>query len=217
VSTDEHLPEAADPADPPATARSALLDAAVDHAAHHGVSDLSLRQLAAALGTSHRMLIYHFGSKEGLLTEIVRRVEARQRDQVAALAAATGGGDTAEGSLDVTSPEALATLWAHFADEALWPWERLFFEVYAQALQGSPHAQPLLDGIVDLWVEPLARIAVAQGRPEAEARAEARLGVAVTRGLLLDLLATRDREAVDAAMERYIAALAPAAPEPAGY
>jgi hypothetical protein len=33
--------------------------------------------------------------------------------------------------------------------------------------------------------------------------------VAVVRGLLLDLLATGDREAVDAAMERYIAGIAP--------
>ena len=49
----------------------------------------------------------------------------------------------------------------------------------------------------------------ARGRPS-EARAEARLGVAVVRGLLLDLLATRDRAAVDAAMERYITAIAPA-------
>jgi AcrR family transcriptional regulator len=209
VSTDEHLPEAADPADPPATARSALLDAAVDHAAHHGVSDLSLRQLAAALGTSHRMLIYHFGSKEGLLTEIVRRVEARQRDQVAALAAATGGGDTAEGSLDVTSPEALATLWAHFADEALWPWERLFFEVYAQALQGRPHARGLLDDAIDAWIDPLADLLVAQGTPPVDARAEARLMLAVTRGLLLDLLATRDRAGVDAAMRRFARLLRP--------
>jgi len=36
------------------------------------------------------------------------------------------------------------------------------------------------------------------------ARADARLGIAVTRGLLLDLLATGNRAAVDAAMERYI-------------
>src|SRR5437764_683350 len=81
--------------------------------------------------------------------------------------------------------------------------------VMPTARQGSAHAAPLRDGIVDLWVEPLTRIGVAQGRPEAEARAEARLGVAVTRGLLLDLLATGDREGVDAAMEHYIAAMAP--------
>src|SRR5689334_6617900 len=60
-------------------ARDRLLDAAVEHAAHHGIGDLSLRQLAAALGTSHRMLVYHFGSKEGLLVAVVREVEARQR------------------------------------------------------------------------------------------------------------------------------------------
>jgi AcrR family transcriptional regulator len=180
-------------------ARERLLAAAMDHVAAHGVGNLSLRGLAAALGTSHRMLIYHFGSREGLLIEVIRTVEAQQRAALAQML------------LDEDAPphETMRRMWRRLADPALWPNERLFFEVYAQALQGSPHALPLLDGIVDLWVEPLTRIAVAQGRPEAEARAEARLGVAVTRGLLLDLLATGDREAVDAAMERYIEALAP--------
>ena len=37
-----------------------------------GISDLSLRELAAAIGTSHRMLIHHFGSKEGLWVEVMR-------------------------------------------------------------------------------------------------------------------------------------------------
>ena len=200
----------------PASARDALLDAAVTHAAHHGVSDLSLRQLAVALGTSHRMLIYHFGSKEGLLTEIVRRVEARQREQVSALAAAArgdgrpGDGDGPGGPVDLTSPEALDGLWAHFADEALWPWERLFFEVYAQALQGRPHAQGLLDEAIDAWLDPVAEILVGQGTPPADARAEARLMLAVTRGLLLDLLATGDRPGVDAAMARFVRLLRPA-------
>jgi len=179
--------------------RERLLAAAMDHVAQHGVGDLSLRGLAAALGTSHRMLSYHFGSREGLLVEVIRAVEAEQRAALAQLLL----------DADATPEETMRRAWRRVADPALWPNERLFFEVYAQALQGSPHAAPLLDGIVDLWVEPLTRIAVAQGRDEAEARAEARLGVAVTRGLLLDLLATGDREGVDAAMERYIAAMAP--------
>src|SRR3954469_7479859 len=180
-------------------ARERLLAAAMEHVATHGVGDLSLRGLAAALGTSHRMLIYHFGSREGLLVEVIRTVEAQQR---AALA---------EMLLDEAAPpaETMRRMWRRIADPALWPNERLFFEVYAQALQGSPHAEPLLDGIVDLWVDPPTRIAGARGEDEARARAEARLGIAVTRGLLLDLLATGDRAAVDAAMERYIEALAP--------
>jgi AcrR family transcriptional regulator len=180
---------------PQPSARVRLLDAAVDHAAHHGVSDLSLRQLAAALGTSHRMLIYHFGSKEALLTEIVRTVEARQREQVAALAH----------DADLASPGALERLWAHFADEALWPWERLFFEVYAQALQGRRHARGLLDDAIDAWLDPIADILVAQGLAAGDARDEARLLLAVTRGMLLDLLATGDRAGVDAAMRRFAA------------
>jgi AcrR family transcriptional regulator len=170
----------------------------MEHVAQNGVCDLSLRGLATALGTSHRMLSYHFGSREGLLIEVIRAVEAQQRAALAAMLA----------DPDAGSPEeTMRRMWRRVADPALWPNERLFFEVYAQALQGSPHALPLLDGIVDLWVEPIAALAVAAGRDEAEARAEARLGVAVTRGLLLDLLATGDREAVDAAMERYTAAM----------
>jgi AcrR family transcriptional regulator len=181
-----------------AVERERLLAAAMEHVAHNGVGVLSLRGLAAALGTSHRMLSYHFGSREGLLIEVIRTVEAQQRAALAEMLS----------DQEASPVETMRRMWRRVADPALWPNERLFFEVYAQALQGSPHALPLLDGIVDLWVEPLARLAIERGRPAAEARVEARLGVAVTRGLLLDLLATGDREAVDAAMERYISALA---------
>ena len=61
------------------TGRGALLGRAIGHFAEHGVGDTSLRALAEAIGTSHRMLIYHFGSREGLLAEVTREVEARQR------------------------------------------------------------------------------------------------------------------------------------------
>ena len=45
----------------------------VDHFVTDGLGDLSLRKIAAAVGTSHRMLLYHFGSKNGLLLEVVPR------------------------------------------------------------------------------------------------------------------------------------------------
>jgi hypothetical protein len=62
----------------------------------------------------------------------------------------------------------------------------------------------MLDGIIDDWLEPAAEINMALGLPRAEAVAHARLGIAVTRGLLLDLVATRDVEGVNAAMEAFI-------------
>src|SRR4051812_18057298 len=138
---------------PPEHPRERLLDAAIEHVAAHGISDLSLRQLAEALGTSHRMLIHHFGSKEGLWVEIVKEVERRQLAGVADL------------ELDEAASFAAATRawWRHISDPSLWPNERLFFEVYAQGLQGREPAARLLEGVVDAWVEPSAAVAVGLG------------------------------------------------------
>jgi AcrR family transcriptional regulator len=176
-------------------ARQRLLEAIIGHVQHSGISDLSLRDLASAVGTSHRMLIYHFGSREGVLVAVVQAVEAAQRAFLNALMAE-------EPELPPT--EALRTMWRRFADPSLWPNERLFFELYGQALQSRPGTVGLLDGIIDTWLEPMTAYAIAHGRDPAVAEAEVRLSIAVVRGLLLDLLATRDRAAVDAALERYI-------------
>ena len=174
--------------------RSELLTAAIDHVSEHGLTDLSLRALAAELGTSHRMLSHHFGSKEGLWLAIVNEVERRQRDAMAELA---------DQQAD-SGAELMRQWWQHISDPSLWPNERLFFEVYSQGLLGRAPAAELLEGIVDSWVAPAAALLVDMGVDADEAASLARLGLAVTRGLLLDLLATGDREAVDAAMEQWI-------------
>jgi AcrR family transcriptional regulator len=171
-----------------------LLDAAIEYVFDNGISDVSLRTLAASLGTSHRMLIFHFGSKEGLWIEIVRAVEERQREVLREILP------------DPSRPvgEAMRAWWKHISDPKLWPNVRLFFELYGQALQGRPHTGEFLDGIVEDWLDPAVEINVALGLPEPLARAHARLGVAVIRGLLLDLVATNDTAAVDDAMDAFI-------------
>jgi AcrR family transcriptional regulator len=171
-----------------------LLDAVVEEAMAHGIADQSLRSIAAAVGTSHRMLLHHFGSKEALFVEVIRAVEARQRQVLVEL------GDA---GADEDPLAAGQRFWAHLCDPALAPQERLFFEVYGQALVGRTWATPLLDGIVDEWVTALVGWLDPEGDHPAAAQIDARLMVAVTRGLLLDLLATGDRTAVDAAMERF--------------
>jgi AcrR family transcriptional regulator len=172
-------------------AKNRLLLAVIDRLTEHGLGEESLRGLAAAIGTSHRMLIYHFGSKEGLLIEVVRVMEERQREALADLERELAA-DPALGPGDL-----IRRFWRRLADPALWPAERLFFELYGQALQGREGTTPFLDGIVESWLTPLAASGVT--------RADARLGLAVTRGLLLDLLATGDRQGVDEAMERFAA------------
>ena len=175
-------------------AKERLLTAAAEHIAASGVSDLTLRGLAAAIGTSHRMLLYHFGSKDGLLVEVIKLVEQRQR--------------AALGELEIGDEHTAAGItrafWKRLSAPELAANERLFFEIYGQALQGRPGTTALLDGIVDSWLEPVVELLGRLGFPTEYAAAQARLGVAVTRGLLLDLLATGNRAACDAAIEQYI-------------
>jgi AcrR family transcriptional regulator len=175
------------------TARERLLAATTDHVAVHGVTDLTLRGLAAAIGSSHRMLLYHFSSKEGLLVEVIKLVEQRQRDALAELEVE-----------DPTPAGITRAFWRRLSAPDLAANERLFFEIYGQALQGRPGTTGLLDGVVDSWLAPVVELLERLGFPDEHAAAQARLGLAVTRGLLLDLLATGDRHACDAAMEHYI-------------
>jgi hypothetical protein len=100
--------------------------------------------------------------------------------------------------------EAMRAWWRHISDPSLWPNARRFFELYGQAIQGRPHTAHMLDGIIEDWLEPAAEINMTYGLSRAEARDHARLGIAVTRGLLLDLVATGDVEAVNAAMDAFI-------------
>ena len=51
--------------------REVLLDTVTDHVLERGLIDLTLRPLAAAIGTSDRMLIYHFGSRDALVSAVV--------------------------------------------------------------------------------------------------------------------------------------------------
>ena len=181
--------------DPRRGSRQRLLNATIDHVREHGMGDITLRQLAVALGTSHRMLIFHFGSKEGLLVEVVRAVEARQKQALDELGADPG----------LSAADQLRRLWARLVQPELAQHERLFFEAYAYALQNRPHTHALLEHLVDDWLTPLHDFGLKLGIPEAAARAEGRLILATVRGLILDLLATGDRDGVQAAFDRFVA------------
>ena len=173
--------------------RERLLAAALAYVTEHGIGDVGFRELARALGTTHRMLGYHFGSKDGLLVEIVRTVEQRQRDALASLA-----------TDDELSPvDQMRRMAERLVDPTLWPNERLFFELYGQALQGRTYAADLLPEVVTAWVEPLAEISRRLGTSNEDAPALARLLLAVARGLLLDLMATGDEAIVRRAAELF--------------
>jgi AcrR family transcriptional regulator len=176
---------------PASPTRDRLLAAAVSHALTAGIADLSLRELASAIGTSHRMLIYHFGSREGLLVAVTQAVEEKERAALLGLHSAL-------------TPDDARRAWQRLSDPGMWPQERLFFELYSYALLGRPGTEGFLSSVIEPWIGPIADALVQSGADKKAARAQARLGMAVVRGLLLDLLATEDRDGADAAFELFL-------------
>ncbi|OBG70208.1 TetR/AcrR family transcriptional regulator [Mycobacterium sp. E3339] len=175
---------------PDAQRRRELLERLFEEFAANGIGNRSLREVAAAVGTSHRMLLHHFGSREDLLIAIVEEAERRQMALVPGLPM-----DPAEG---------FAAMWADLRRPELRQLERLFFECYSRAAQGEKPFTRMIPGAVDGWLREVE--SAAAGVPYDGAMA--RLGLAVTRGLLLDLVATDDEAGVDAAAQAFITLLA---------
>jgi AcrR family transcriptional regulator len=180
-------------------ARQRLLDKVVRLAEESGITGKSLREIGAGAGTSHRMLIYHFGSREGLLEAVTARLaasmvsatEARQRSTMAALAAQTS-----------TPRDVMLGLWEQVSAPETLPDVRLFFEVFGLAIRGAPGTEALLAGLTDSWLDDGAAAAERLGYQIDPAAL--RLSVAVSRGLLLDLIAGADRQEIDAAYRSFV-------------
>jgi AcrR family transcriptional regulator len=156
--------------------RQVTLEKAADYVLAHGLAGLSLRPLAKALATSPRMLLYDFGSKEQLVTEILAEIRWRERGLIDAEAAS------------------LEDVWRWIADPDREPFVRLFFENYVTAAargEAEPFVREWLEYLKTIW-EP---------RPD---EPTATLIVAVIRGLLLDLIATGDRKRTDKALARFV-------------
>ena len=169
--------------------RQQLLDALVDEFAAGGIGDRSLRDVAAAVDTSHRMLLHHFASRDELLLAIVDEVERRQMAILADLPT-----DPADG---------FAAMWANLCRAELRPFERLFFECYSRGAQGEEPFARMVPGAVDAWLAlPISKVDTAAGGVGDPALV--RLGLAVTRGLLLDLVATDDDAGVTSAAQVFV-------------
>lgn len=165
--------------------RQELLDALIEEFAAGGIGDRSLRQVAEAIGTSHRMLLHHFGSRNELLLAIVEEIERRQRGVLR--------------DLPTDPVEGIAAMWADLRRPELRSFERLFFECYARGAQGEEPFARIVPGAVDAWLADVDATTAGTMDP-----ALVRLGLAVTRGLLLDLVATNDDAGVDAAARAFV-------------
>ena len=187
-------PSAAPPPSPApraSAARDQLLARVVAWFAEHGVGDTSLRTLAAGIGTSHRMLHYHFGSREGLLGAVVQAVEQAEHAALIELAAAHD------------DPfEAGAAFWTRVADRAE-VFAPLFFELSTHAMRGQAHAEGLRTWLRTGWTDALRDGYLELGVTAERAGTLALQSLAMARGLLFEVAVTGDRAAADLAMARW--------------
>ena len=167
------------------SARDDLLERCHGWLEANGFAAHSLRQIAAGAGTSHRMLIYHFGSREGLLAEVVGRVEANTRQVLAGLAALD---DPAEAS---------RRFWRYLIDPELADAERLFYEIYADALHGRPWTTSFRESVISATDEPVAALFERLGFGPEQARTRSRLAIAVDPGAAARPAADRGPRAAD--------------------
>ena len=189
------VPDPAAPTSPtsPAGPREELLGRAVAWFAEHGIGDTSLRTLATGIGTSHRMLIYHFGSRDGLLGAVVEAVEQGEHAALLELAAT------------YDDPfEAGAAFWVRVADRAA-VFAPLFFELATHAMRGAPHAAGLREWLRTGWTDAIRESYVGLGLPEERAATLALQSLAMARGLLFEVSVTGDRAAADEAMASWTA------------
>ncbi|HUQ56141.1 TetR/AcrR family transcriptional regulator [Lentzea sp.] len=170
----------------PSARETELLEAAYRYVLTHGLADVSLRPLAAAIGSSTRVLFYLFGSKDGL----VRALLARARADELALLADIGAG-----------PGVVLRLWEWLSTPAHRPLLTLWLEAYARSLVEPDGAWAgFAKATVEDWLEVLEASQAEDVRETAAGLSERTRDLALLRGALLDLLATGDGERVTAAV-----------------
>ena len=192
-------------AEPDSPRKRELLEAAYAYVLGNGLADMSLRPLAKAIGSSPRVLLFLFGSKEGLIRALLARMrenELRYLDELRDVGGGRGGlapaGHEVWSWLTAPSHRALLALWV---------------EGYARSLLGDPGPWAGFgrDTVQD-WLELLAERQPADRRDTPAAEAHRTLLLAVLRGAMLDLLATGDIDRVNSAVAHHLF-LATAHPE----
>ena len=174
------------------TRKVELLELAYAYVLKNGLGDLSLRPLATAVGSSPRVLLFCFGSKEGL----VRALLARARDDELALVRRLDDLDAG-----TTLEQVVEQVWSWLADPGHRALLCLWVEAYGRSLidPEGPWADFATASVRD-WLDVFATHQPAKVRRTRAGAAERTRALALLRGGLLDLLATGDTSRVGAAV-----------------
>ncbi|MCH8620749.1 TetR/AcrR family transcriptional regulator [Undibacterium sp. TS12] len=173
------------------TRRDELRDNALDYFLSYGLAELSLRPLAEKIGSSARLLIYHFESKEKLITVVMEEVRSRVQQSVVKMMQTAQGGASME------------TFWCWITDKNNIRYVRLLFEVQVLAMQNPAVYAQYLSDTSSSWLAVLEH-----GIPEsADRRIIATLCSAVIDGLVLEYMSTGDFDRTTSALKFFVSLL----------
>lgn len=162
--------------------REELLEEVTDHVLAEGLIGLTLRPLAAAIGTSDRMLIYHFGSRDQLVAEVVARTTERA---VAAVAVLPPAPDVRAG---------VNRLWAAYQREPLHSCLDVYCQAAATGLIGREPYLSTVRASNHLWAGALREHLAACGAPRRRVARIVTLVDSALYGFHLDLATDRPEE-----------------------
>ncbi|MEV5956760.1 TetR/AcrR family transcriptional regulator [Streptomyces sp. NPDC051987] len=172
------------PRPPDPAKRRDLLDRVRAYLMRNGVADLSLRPLAKALGTSDRMLLYYFGTKERMVAEALdlyeRRPLLRTRELLAAVGAPASPADLRRFMEEV---------WRQFSDPEVRAALPLYFEIMSASVLHPDRYGPVMRDIIAEWTRLFTSVFHGLGMPPDRARTQATLLADASLGLLTAPLA----------------------------
>jgi AcrR family transcriptional regulator len=174
-----------------------LLGQIMEIVRREGLAGFSLDTLAAELGTSSRMLVYYFGSKDELLGRIVYAI---RDDHVTNM----------ENSPGDTIIEAIDKWWNYYRSNLTDM--QFFFHLATRSFEEPDKFKEFSSTAVDLWASYFYN-SLRGALPDDEAKDLARLVLATVRGLTVDLLITADAERVERSLTEFKALLRTAHPK----
>ncbi|MFJ8539244.1 TetR/AcrR family transcriptional regulator [Streptomyces sp. NPDC093591] len=172
--------------------RPELLAAATEYVLEHGVTDLSLRPVAQALGVTHATLLRHFSSKDELIMAVLENIRTDLAAQWAS--------DT-ELSEARSTAELVKAGWKRLCEPKQQRQFLLLFELVGHHGWKPARDRDLVESIVEDWISVLAGRLSRDGWSPEDSTALATLLLAQVRGLQLDLLVSGDRERADRAID----------------
>ena len=154
-----------------------LLEKCLAAAIETGSLDSSINVIAKRIGTSGRMLVYHFGSKQELEKQVIGLLERRLLCQLWLFQEAAQNTHTAE---------PLIKMWEHLTSKHMYGLMKLTMEFNQRAVQGDEETRQFLEQVNQEWIEALAKML--------QDKASAVVLLHLFQGAILDYLATGNAE-----------------------